>query len=820
MKLSWRWLAELVDLSGISPEQAAATLCDRVVEVERLEAVGTRGDGVVVAKTLDVRPHPGADRLRLVRVDGGDGDTPEIVCGAPNVAVGQWVAWATVGASLPGGQSGAPVVVAARPVRGIESRGMLCSEAELGLSTRGEGILVLEGPLRPGMALGEALPLDDVLFDIANVAITNRPDLWGHIGFARELGAALERPLLAAPALPQPDPAAVLRTPFAVEIVDRAGCARYIALELAGLENGPSPLATRLRLERLGLRAIDRLVDLTHLVMLELGQPLHAFDRDRLEGRRIEVRRAREGESFRALDGSEHTLADDDLAIADESGPIALAGVMGARASGVGPTTKALLLEAATFDPARVRRTAARYDMRGEASRRFEKGLDVEAPLAAALRFGALLRAQQPNVVREAPLVDRRVSEATTRRIVLPMTLVRRRLGIRVPEMAQRAALQALGFGVREVGSDLEIEVPSWRAGRDVRGAEDLVEEIGRIHGYDRIAPMAPVASMRVHKPDEARLLDRQIAVLLALDLGFHEVTNRSHLARAELDLVGLEPTSHAVLAGVEDPADRHLAQTTLPRLLALARANRVESPAAAIFESTRLFATWDPTSGHEPVEVRTVGLLAWGPDASGATPSVVLHLATDVRRLLARLGAVRASIVNGQAPALAPGLPPPRALHPGRAGSIAVAGRVVGWLGEVAPHVVRAAGLVGRPAAAELNLDALLEALAAEPRPPFEPPLRYPVVPFDVSIFVPRATRVDEVASVIAAAIPGRVRAIACFDVYEGQGVPAGQASLAFRCELFDRERTLDAAAAERLRAAIVAALAERNWTVRGPAA
>ncbi|MFV1959486.1 MAG: YtpR family tRNA-binding protein, partial [Planctomycetota bacterium] len=331
MRLSCAWLDELVGLGGRSPEQIAHALTFHTAAVEAIEERGSALAGVVTARVVGVRPHPGADRLRLCRVDRGPGETPEVVCGAPNVAEGQIVCFAREGLKLPNGQ-----VLARRKIRGVESAGMICAEDELGLGEGHEGIIVLDRDTPVGVEVAEVLGARDTVLVVDNPSITHRPDLWGHVGFAREVGALLEEPFTP-PRAPRADAAfaEAMGEPFPVEIEDPAACRRYVGGVLEGVTNGPSPWWLRCRLEALGMRSLGLLVDLSNLVMLEQGEPVHAFDVRDLTGGRIVVRRARPGETMRTLDGEERVLEPQDLVIADGERPVALAGVMGGENSEV-----------------------------------------------------------------------------------------------------------------------------------------------------------------------------------------------------------------------------------------------------------------------------------------------------------------------------------------------------------------------------------------------------------------------------------------------------------------------------------------------------
>ena len=809
MKLSYRWLGNLVDLHDTTSEQIARLLTFHVAEIEDVETLGDALAGVVTARVTAVRPHPDADRLAVCTVDVGDGAPVEVVCGAPKVAEGQVVAFAPAGVTLPGG-----LTLERREVRGVVSNGMICAEDELGLGDDHEGILVLPDDTAVGEPFAAALELSDAIFEIDNIAITHRPDLWGHVGFARELSAILSRQQ----SLPTvPDATALMEgadpEPYPITIEDEQGCRRYVGIVLEGLENGPSPLWLRRRLASLGVRSIDRIVDLTNLILLEQGQPLHAFDLRDIQGGEIRVRRARDGERMTTLDEIERVLTPDDVVIADAERPVAIAGVMGGAGSGVRPDTTAILLESATFDPVRVRRTSQRLGLRTDASSRFEKSLDAERAMTGALRFVAVAQEMMPSVRVRQVITDVHPRPDAPVEIRLPTSLVRRRLGIRIPDATIRSRLGALGFRVKEDGAVLHVGVPSWRASKDVRCPEDLVEEVGRIGGYGTLPSIAPLAPMVVRAPSPRRMLRRTAAAALSLDLGYSEVTQYSFCGTKELETLGLADVSHLRIANARSDVHDRLIQTSAANLLQTASRNQVGSPSGALWESTRLIV---PAEGGLPTEIPVFGGVAWDArlddDVDGR---LFLQVVSDLRRLLARMDLQEVSVRQAETPGLRDGLPAARWLHPGRTAVVASRGVDVGVVGEVTPAVRRGFDLGVRAVTFEIDVEAVLVARERS-RPTYEPPLRYPVVPFDVSVIVPRKTAADDVIATMTRSLPDHIRDVHCFDVYEGEGIPAGQRSLAFRCELFDRTRTLATKEADRMRGTVIDALATRGWTVR----
>ncbi|MEM8712247.1 MAG: phenylalanine--tRNA ligase subunit beta, partial [Planctomycetota bacterium] len=483
MFVSYRWLSRHVDLDGITPEQLGNDLTLSTCEVEGIEPFAPHLADVTVGHVLERKPHPDADKLGVCRVDVGAGEPLQIVCGAPNVGGDQRVAVATVGTVLPG-----DFKIKKSKIRGVESHGMICSVRELDLGDEHDGIWVLpeaDGkPLAVGQPVADALGLRDWVIEIDNKSLTHRPDLWGHRGIAREVAAIYERELkpleLSLPALGA--------TPaFPVRVEDGA-CSRYIGLGIDGVQNGASPDWMRHLLLAVGQRPIDLFVDLSNFVMLDLGQPNHAFDRTALDGGGIVVRKAKAGETMKTLDGEERALEADDLLITSGDEPVALAGIMGGEESKVQGGTSRLLLECAAFDAATVRRTSSRLALRTESSARFEKSLDPTLPKKAAAHFARLLAELQPGVSFPLALSDEGDWSDPARTLHVRGDVVRRDLGVELTDEAIGSILARLGLAPTPKGGGFDVSIPSARATKDLTIERDLVEEVGRIHRYGSVS--------------------------------------------------------------------------------------------------------------------------------------------------------------------------------------------------------------------------------------------------------------------------------------------------------------------------------------------
>lgn len=569
MFVSWRWISEMVDTDGVDPRTFVDRFILAVAEIEGVVEIGPGLEQVLVGKVVAVAPHPAADKLRLADVDLGVRGMVQVVCGAPDLAVGMVVPFVPPGVTLPSG-----IEVRDGEVRGVRSPGMLASEKDLGLSDEHAGLLQLDGcDAAPGTPLLDAVPIADVLYEIDNKSVTHRPDLWGHVGMAREVAALLERPLR----LPSTEVVFGDAAPLAggVTVAARADCPRYLAARFAGVAVAPSPVATRLRLRCLGVRPVSNVVDATNLVMLETGNPLHAFDARFVRGQTIAVRRATEGEALTTLDGVARRLTAEDVVIADGEGPVALAGIMGGGESEIRDSTTEVVLEAANFDGARIRKTSARLGLRSESSARFEKSLDPETAAFAARRFAVVLQQLCPGATVVSRLVDVGPHAEAPRPLPVIHThraYLRQRLGLSeqlLPDAAVDATLGRLGFGVDGgSGQPIAVTVPSFRAGRDVGMVDDLVEELGRQYGYDRV-PSSTMLAPAVPAPlPPMRRLERAMRSVCALGRGLHEVHQYSFDHEPTRSRLGLQSRD---AAGAELPR-LHLRNTLSSEHVALRR--------------------------------------------------------------------------------------------------------------------------------------------------------------------------------------------------------------------------------------------------------
>ena len=780
MRVPASWLRAYCD-PGLPAVEIADALTMAGVKLERLHRVGV-GDPArfVIGEVLESARHPNADRLSVCVVDVGRDEPQTIVCGAPNVAAGQTVAVALPGAIMPDGTE-----LGEAKLRGVRSSGMILAEDEVGIGEDHDGIMVLADGLPPGSALAEHLPIAD---EVLELEITpNRPDTMAVYGVARELHAITGAPLGEDPTARDAEPSGEDRAEDHAQVeIDPEICLRFTARVYEDVKIGPSPLWLKQRLMAAGQRPISNVVDITNYVMLDCGQPLHAFDLDRVRGGRIIVRRAHEGETMTTLDGVERRLGPDVAVVGDEEGPSGIAGIMGGEISEVSDQTTRVLMEAATWVGPNIMRTSKALGLRTEASARFEKQLHPEQAIAAQ-RLAARLMVELCGARLVPGTIDVYPQPLPPRVVELRHERMERLLGERIPPERVEQILRRLGFELEEDGW----RVPPWRDA-DVQREADLIEEVARIHGLDKLPTTLPARKDAVGRLTYGQRLRRRAEDLLR-DRGLYECITYSFTSPETLRRlrIGDEP-----LLRLENPLSEDqsvMRPLLLPGLLDVARHNAAHGRAGvALFESAHTYRPGGPLAD----EKHHLGVLM--------TEAAPAGWRTPARR--ADFPAARAVVeglleVAGLAWEARPGGPP--FLHPGRAAAIHAGERELGWIGELHPLVVRAWDLSDPVAAFELDVDTLLE-LTAGDRGAYSDVTSFPAVLQDIAVVVPDevpAQRVEEAVRRGGGDLLGR---ISLFDLYHGEQVGEGRKSLALRLEFRAPDRTLtDDEVAER-RAAI----------------
>jgi phenylalanyl-tRNA synthetase beta chain len=776
MKVPVSWLSEYVDLCGLSTKDLSDKLTFSGVEVEGIETVGGTYEGFVVGEVKSCEPHPNADRLRLCKVFDGATEL-QIVCGAPNVAAGQKVCLARLGAVMPDGSK-----LKKAKIRGVESFGMLCAEDELGLSDKHEGLLVLDAGLPAGKPLVEVLPPPETIFDLE---ITwNRPDCLSIIGIAREFAALLGRPVKL-PDAAFPENGQPVETLAAVRVEDPALCPRYTARVLTGVKDGPSPVWMQRRLEQCGVRPISLIVDVTNYVMLECGQPLHAFDYHRVADHTIVVRRARAGETMRTLDNLERKLDDQMLVIADPRAAVAVAGVMGGAGSEIAVgSTDAVLLESATFDAPSVKRTSTLLALKTESARRFERTVDPGLADWASRRATALL-VQHGGATVARGVIDADSRPAGPRRVTLRYRRCREVIGVFLEEDRIIQILGALGLRLVERTADFAtFAIPSWRVDLEIEA--DLIEEVARMHGLAAIPDQAP-QSVAVADADDAGVRAVALCRQTLLGLGFTEAMHYSFLSVGELDAFDRRTAARRLVLPNPVSADYAVMRDSLlPQLVgALGRNFARQADAVMLFEMGRVY--WRDAQG-KPCEEERVSIGLCGPAGRGAldrrrpvsNEEAALWLKGAAESLAA---ALRAGVVT-----LRPAAHP--AMEAAWAAEILLDGEAVGMLGLLGASLRHPYRMTGPLAVAELKLLPLLANVArvkpAQNVPPF------PAVRRDLAFVAPGAVQHGQIVAAIRAAGAGNLTGVTLFDIFESKEIGRGKRSLAYALEFRSPDRTL----------------------------
>jgi len=779
VRFSCNWIRELVPGLSASPAELAAQITMKTAECEGVEPFAPWLERVCAARVIEVSPIAGAGNV-LARIDAGpELGERQVVCGAPNCLPGLLTAYVPAGLSLGARQIRRAVV------SGHESDGMLASGSELGINRDDEGVLELPATVSPGAPLAEV----DFVIEVDNKSLTHRPDLWGHVGMAREVaafsGLSLRDPV---------DESLLPRGSgeWSIAVHDYGLSPRYSALVFENVSVGPSPVWLQARLEALGLNPISNVVDVTNLIMAELAQPMHAFDADHLRGHTIQVRRARDGEQFAALNGETYTLAPRHVVIADDSGAIALGGVIGGAGSAIGASTQRIVLESANFDAATIRKTSAELKLRTDASMRFEKAQDPANTTRALARAITLLEQVSPGIRLVGGLLDAWQPPPQREPIRLPLDWLADKLGLAVPAGRVRSILELLEFRVEEAEPGVfAVHVPSWRATKDVTIKDDLLEEVGRMIGYAEVPLEAPLQPVRRPWVNQERLYHHELRRTAAA-LGFAELLNYSFVSEETASRFNMEPGDHLRVA---NPIS---SEQGLMRISLLPGIHRCIVENAKRFDEFRLFEI-----GSE-IHKRSAGEL----------PDEIPHLMAALYRKQGD-GAAGLLELKRLAEALLPGAQAQPAdarpyEHPARAAVILLRGEVLGRLYEIHPSLVE----TGRAAVLDIDLKKAHQ-MGSEPRR-YKPLRRYPSSDFDLSVVAGLRVLAGDLIAQIRAAAGEACDEVEYLYSYRGHPLPDDRQSLSFRITVSAPDRTFNNEELTRIRNAVMDALRGRGYELR----
>jgi len=779
MKISLKWLKDYIDIK-LAPHELAERLTMAGLEVKGIQTTGGTWDNVVIGEVIVLNPHPNADRLKLATINLGT-EKVITVCGAPNIELGQKVAFARIGAGLIDSYTGKITVLKPVKIRGVASEGMVCSEKELAISDSHEGILVLPPEAPIGAPLSDYL--GDVIFDLD--LTPNRPDCLSVVGIAREITALTDEPLRLLP-IHYEELENSIDSFTSVDIADSDLCPRYCASLITGIKIASSPNWLQQRLNSHGMRPINNVVDITNYVMLEYGQPLHAFDYHKLGGGRIIVRRARNGETITTLDGSERALKPDILVIADKEKAVAVAGIMGGLDSEVTDKTDTILLESANFDQAAIRRGCSHLQVQSEASIRFDKGLNSELPLIPLKRATQLLL-ELAGGRAASGIIDVYPGKAELKTLLLSTREVKRLSSLKINIDAILKVLNSLGFECKkgDSGSSISVLVPYWRS--DIKCSADLVEDIVRIIGYEKI-PMTRLASplpqqkSKLSPPAQPSNLREKLRSVLT-GCGFHEILTYSLVSLEKLHRLSFNPDSKIQALKVANPMTReqeYLRTSLRADLLAtLAHNQKFEPAGIRLFEIGKVFL---PRGEDLPEEKEMLCAVLSGPRAelSWRIKDEALDFFDAkgvVVTILNRLG-LKASFNIGD----------DENLYPGKRADIIVQDEKVGITGEVHPRVLQTFELSNTGYLIEIHLAKLSSMITWDKE--YKPIPRFPNVPRDIALVVDEQVSYRTVENIVGS-FP-LVMQVTLFDLYRGKQIPEGKKSFAIRIVYQSPGRTL----------------------------
>ena len=797
MRVSLNWLKELIPIDR-SPQELADLLTMAGLEVEAIEPIGQSLQDVIAAKILSAERHTEADKLFICRMDTGKEEVP-VICSAPNLEAGAVVPMALPGTELPGG-----LMIEESTIRGVRSVGMLLAEDEMGLTDDHAGIMMLPSDLAPGTSVASALALEDWALEIA--LTPNRGDCASVMGIAREI-AAVTGERLKKPEIRLQETGPPIEELARVTVEDPIGCPRYGAGMIRGIEIKPSPFWMRYRLYVAGIRSISNVVDVTNYVLLEMGQPLHAFDYDRLKENRIVVRRAGEGETFTTLDGTTHTLTKDVLMICDGQRSVAVAGIMGGLNSEIFAGSRNVLIESAFFDPITIRRGAKRLGMSTEASYRFERGIDIEGVIRA-LQRSLMLMAElaggeiTPGVIDVYPKPHKRPS------IDLRVDKTNRFLGTSVSKEAMAGYLRALELGVQEVEENvLRVEPPGFRV--DLTRDVDLMEEVARLEGFENVpVTYPPIKPSEGGDPPELRVKEKVVEIMVGL--GFSEIISYSFFSPDSVELLGADEGS-AIRSFVNllNPltTDQSVMRTSLvPGLLAAVKTNLAQGEKdLKLFEAGRIFL------GRETEEL---------PEEKPVLAAIMTGLynpkewyceerAADFFDIKGALEALSKALGLKALSFKSRAVPP--WYHQELAAAVFLGDLPLGHVGQVTPEVLRNFDVETRSLFL-FELDMGIVSEKAREAKYFEPVARFPAVYRDLSLVLPRSTESAKIQDIIKREGGELVERATLFDHYEGDKMDPSEKAVAFRVCYRSKKATLDGKEINKLHEAIIEKIAKET--------
>ena len=761
MFLSMNWISDYVDLTGLDKKELISRFSLSTAEVENeIFYKGSDISGVVVAQIVSVKEHPESKKLHLLKVDIGTGELIDVVCGAPNVRVGMKTAFAKLGAKL------GEITIAPRMLAGFESHGMCCSEKEIGISDSNAGIMDITEDVSLGTDLKEIYDIDDIIFEVDNKSLTNRPDLWGHYGIAREFSAIAKRPLKPLEVI---DLSQFDSLPKIDLKIENPLCQRYSCLKFENIKKNVSPVNMRIRLFYCGMRGINLLADLTNYLMLEMGQPMHAFDSRKVE--KIRIRTFDEPFTFTTLDGIERNIDQNTLMICNDQTPVAIAGIMGGLDSEIVDDTTSLTLESATFDAVSIRKSSVRLSQRTDASMRYEKCLDPELTVQAIARFVKLLMDIDGGVKIISSLTDEYAFHYNKVELEFDKNYVNRYTGIEISNEHIVGTLESLGFAVSHTGEQFKVTVPSFRATKDVTIKADIIEEITRIYGYDNFhvhttkAPLYPVRSF------ETKTLEDKLKDILVRKYALHEVHSYIWAYHDEYKALGIDVEENVKLVNSSNPNIETLRRSMIPTQLCQVKYNFQYAPEFGVFEIGRVVDGLNTEGICDEKKKLAITLFS----KNKTVETIYYELANMIAVLAGDTKNAEVTYAKKEATHSYE--------HLKNLNAVLISGKEIGTIGVCHPVIVKKIDKKANIVFAELDVD-LFAAIPGNPIV-YKEPSRFPDITVDLSFvtssFAPIKAAVDEINSPL-------VVKLSVVDVYED----AKTKSITVRIVFSHKERTL----------------------------
>ena len=790
MNISLKWLKNYVDIPNeLSAEELAEKITMSIVEVDNFHRQADNLENIIVGQIKKINKHPNADKLKVCDVSAGKKGSFKVVCGGNNLKEDMMITLAMVGAKVRWHGKDDLVVLEKAKIRGVESEGMICAAEEIGLPSK----YVIEGGIadldieksQVGQDIVSALNLNDIIFEIDNKSLTNRPDLWSHYGIARDLSALLNVRFKSL----------IFSSKFKIKkkhkldinIKDKVACQRYMGVIMDNIEVGHSPEWLANGLEKVGIRSINNIVDITNFVMMELGQPMHAFDIREIKNEKIIVQKAQKGEKFITLDGEERKLNQDDLLICDSQRAVALAGIMGGLNSEIKNDTKSILIEVANFEPIGIRKTSARLGLRTDSSTRFEKGLDPNLAQEAMMRTIELIQQLNVNSFVASKVIDKDYSKKEKIVIDLDFDFINKKIGEKLPAKTIINILKKLNFGVKEKKNRLEISVPSYRSTGDITIPEDLIEEISRIYGYDNIKIQAPKIRLSANHQDKILDLEKKLKDFISLALGYDEVYNYSMVSEDDILKVFGQPDDYIGIVNPVSKNLKYLRNDLFLNLLKNVQDNLRYFNNFKLFEIGRIFQKKEgdfkikkDVQQFLPQQSKTMNLIWVGDDNRFLKFKGDFNLILDKLNLNYQANTAEQKLIKKESCL-----------------EYICDNQSIGFLGEVKKSILQNFDIEKKVFYAKLNLNVILKYIKEGKK--YQEISKYPTMVQDISMVVNYGTKWQDIEEKINAFSPLIIN-VDLFDVYEGQNIEKNKRSLAFHITFHNLKKTLVSVEVEKI--------------------